>query len=117
MSLQKGWIYNFFNNAIGESIFTAPGILTCFLILYNIKVYNLYYYICVILVDKWKVHRRLINPAFNINLLKQFLPIFYEKSLTLINNLQIEVGKTQPFDLWNYMLSTTLDMICRMYIL
>lgn len=34
----------------------------------------------------------------------------------LIKNLEKEVGKEKSFDLWDYILPTTLDMICRMYI-
>lgn len=67
----------------------------------------------MILVDKWQVHRRLINPAFNIYQLKQLLPIFNKKSQIFVRNLQIEVGKTTTFDLCDYILPTNIDKICR----
>lgn len=70
----------------------------------------------MILGDKWQVHRRRLNPAFNIIQLKQLLPIFNEKSQNLVRNLQIEVGKTQPFDIFKYISSITLDLICRKFI-
>lgn len=66
----------------------------------------------MVLVDKWRVHRRIINPAFNINQIKQFIPIFHEKTQILIKNLQIKVGKTQQFDLVHYITPINLDIIC-----
>lgn len=67
------------------------------------------------LVHKWRRHRRLITPVFNANLLDQFFPVFNEKNRILTRNLRKEVGKTQPFDLWDYIADATLDIICRKY--
>lgn len=67
----------------------------------------------IITVDKWRKHRRLITPIFNANLLSQFFPVFNEKNKILIKNLEKELGKTQPFDLWDYIAPTTLNLICR----
>jgi len=66
-----------------------------------------------ILVDKWKKHRRIINPAFNTKQLKQFFPVFNEKNQILVSNLKKELDKTVPFNLWDYLLPTTLDIISR----
>ena len=66
-------------------------------------------------VHKWRRHRRLIAPVFNANLLDQFFPVFNEKNRILTVNLKKELGKTQPFDLWDYIANTTLDIICRKY--
>lgn len=67
-------------------------------------------------VDKWRVHRRMINPLFNVNLIKQFFPVFNEENEILIKNLKKEVGKTQMFNLMDYIDPTNLDTICREYI-
>lgn len=70
----------------------------------------------MVLVDKWREHRRLINPAFNTNQLKQFLPIINKITQILSKKLQIEMEKTQSFDLMNYISCTTFDVIYRKYI-
>lgn len=67
----------------------------------------------MILVHKWRRHRRLITPVFNANLLDQFFPVFNEKNQILTRNLQKELGKTEPFDLCDYIANATLDIICR----
>lgn len=66
-------------------------------------------------VHKWKKHRRLITPVFNANLLDQFFPVFNEKNKILVRNIKKEVGKTEQFDLWDYIADATLDIICRTY--
>ncbi|CAH1715439.1 unnamed protein product [Aphis gossypii] len=87
-ALDKSKFYNFFKNAVGEGLFTAP-------------------------VHKWRKHRRLIAPVFNANVLDQFFPVFNEKNRILIENLKKELGKTQPFDLLDYIMKTNLDIICQ----
>ncbi|KAF0760019.1 Uncharacterized protein FWK35_00004731, partial [Aphis craccivora] len=64
-------------------------------------------------VHKWRKHRRLITPVFNANLLDQFFPVFNEKNRILIENLKKELGKTQPFELSDYIRKTNLDIICQ----
>lgn len=71
----------------------------------------------IIIVDKWRRHRRIITPVFNANLLEQFFPVFNEKNQILIRNLQKEVNKPQAFDLWDYIANTALDIICREFFL
>ncbi|XP_022176867.1 cytochrome P450 4C1-like [Myzus persicae] len=86
-ALQKDRIYDFFKNILGEGLFTAP-------------------------VDKWRVHRRMITPAFNFKLLKQFFPVFNEKTEILIRNVKKELNETRAFDLWDYIAPASLDTIC-----
>ncbi|KAF0750338.1 cytochrome P450 4C1-like [Aphis craccivora] len=87
-ALDKSQFYNFFKNTVGEGLFSAP-------------------------VHKWRKHRRLITPVFNANLLDQFFPVFNEKNRILIENLKKELGKTQPFDLLDYIMKINLDIICQ----
>ncbi|KAF0760023.1 cytochrome P450 4C1-like [Aphis craccivora] len=87
-ALEKDQFYKFFKNTVGEGLFSAP-------------------------VHKWRRHRRLITPVFNANLLDQFFPVFNEKNRILTRNLKKELGKTKPFDLWDYIADTTLDIICQ----
>lgn len=44
------------------------------------------------------------------------MPVFNEKTQKCIMNIKKEVGKTQTFDLWDYIISTTFDIICSMNI-
>lgn len=62
--------------------------------------------------DKWKEHRRLINPTFNRHVLKSYIPIFNAETNTLTKLLGKELNKG-PFDIYKYMDRCTLDTICR----
>jgi len=42
-------------------------------------------------------------------------PVFNEKNKILVKNLQKNINSTQPFDLWDYIISSTFDTICREY--
>jgi cytochrome P450 family 4 len=72
-------------------------------------------FVLMITVDKWRLHRRIIAPVFNNKLMKHLFPVFHEKNEILIKKISIEVDKTQPFNLWDYIASTSLDTICRKY--
>jgi cytochrome P450 family 4 len=87
-ALNKDRLYDFFKNAVGEGLFTAP-------------------------VEKWRKNRRIITPAFNSKLLEQFFPVFNEKNKILIRNVTKELNKTQTFDLWDYIAPAALDTICQ----
>lgn len=75
----------------------------------------LYFIVFVILADKWRKHRRIVSYAFNVKFLEQFYPVFNEKHKILVKNLQNNLNSTKPFDLWDYIISTTFDTICRKY--
>ncbi|XP_050538613.1 cytochrome P450 4C1-like [Daktulosphaira vitifoliae] len=87
-ALEKDDFYKFFVNTVGEGLFSAP-------------------------IDKWRRHRRIITPVFNANLLDQFFPVFNEKNAIFVKNLKKELGKNEPFDIWDYIASTSLDIICQ----
>lgn len=63
--------------------------------------------------EKWKVHRRLINPTFNRNVLKSYIPIFNRETNLLTKLLDKEVECGGAFDIYKYMDRCTLDTICR----
>ncbi|KAE9541566.1 hypothetical protein AGLY_003557 [Aphis glycines] len=73
-ALGKSKFYNFFKNAVGEGLFSAP-------------------------VHKWRKHRRLIAPVFNANVLNQFFPVFNEKNRILIENLKKELETAMGYNL------------------
>lgn len=66
-------------------------------------------------VDKWRKYRRIISQAFNVKFLEQLYSVFNEKHKTLVKNLRQNINSTRPFDLWDYIISTTFDTICREY--
>lgn len=59
----------------------------------------------------WKHNRKMLNPCFNFNIIKSFLPIFNEESKTMIEVLKKNVGKGS-FDIFRYGAACSLDMIC-----
>ena len=59
--------------------------------------------------EKWRSHRKIIAPTFHLNVLKSFVPLFYENGIDLVNRLKSEVGK--EFDCHDYMSSVTVDIL------
>nr|XP_012219842.1 PREDICTED: cytochrome P450 4g15-like isoform X2 [Linepithema humile]XP_012219843.1 PREDICTED: cytochrome P450 4g15-like isoform X2 [Linepithema humile]XP_012219844.1 PREDICTED: cytochrome P450 4g15-like isoform X2 [Linepithema humile] len=59
--------------------------------------------------DKWRRHRKIIAPTFHINILKTFVPLFYENSLALVRQLRDEIGK--EFDCHDYLSAVTVDIL------
>ncbi|XKL64203.1 hypothetical protein PGB90_004289 [Kerria lacca] len=86
--LEKSNMYKFFMNTVGEGLFSAP-------------------------VEKWKKHRRIITPAFNSRLLEGFFPIFNNKNANLLLKLEKVADNGEYFDLWQYIESNALDIICQ----
>ncbi|XP_071631439.1 cytochrome P450 4g15-like isoform X2 [Temnothorax longispinosus] len=59
--------------------------------------------------DKWRRHRKVIAPTFHMNILKTFVPLFYENSIDLVNRLRYKVGK--EFDCHDYLSAVTVDIL------
>ncbi|XP_057340862.1 cytochrome P450 4g15-like [Microplitis mediator] len=59
--------------------------------------------------EKWKTHRKIIAPTFHLNVLKTFVPLFYENSIDLVKRLKSEVGK--EFDVHDYLSAVTVDIL------
>lgn len=62
----------------------------------------------------WKPVRKLMNPMFNQQILQSFLPIFSERSIAMIKDMEKEVDKP-AFNMLNYAGVCTLDSICCEY--
>lgn len=58
---------------------------------------------------KWRTHRKIIAPTFHLNVLKTFVPVFYENSRDLVVRLRSEVGK--EFDCHDYLSAVTVDIL------
>lgn len=61
-------------------------------------------------LDAWKRHRKIINPAFSPNVLKEFIPIFNEKSRILIEILKEKIDGSE-FDVYPFMSRLFLETI------
>ncbi|XP_053699360.1 cytochrome P450 4g15-like [Sabethes cyaneus] len=59
--------------------------------------------------EKWKSHRKLIAPAFHMNVLKTFIDVFNDNSLAVVKRMRKEVGK--EFDVHDYMSEVTVDIL------
>ncbi|KAF5288601.1 hypothetical protein FQA39_LY15380 [Lamprigera yunnana] len=59
---------------------------------------------------RWKTHRKLIGPSFNMLKLEQFIEIFDSNTYALVNKLKKEIGKPY-FDVFNYISLCALDII------
>ncbi|XP_043267856.1 cytochrome P450 4g15-like [Venturia canescens] len=59
--------------------------------------------------EKWRTHRKLIAPTFHLNVLKTFVPLFYENSRDLVLRLRQEVGK--EFDCHDHLAAVTVDIL------
>lgn len=59
--------------------------------------------------EKWRSHRKIIAPTFHLNVLKSFVPLFYENSIDLVARLRDQVGK--EFDCHDYLSAVTVDIL------
>lgn len=59
----------------------------------------------------WKPIRKLMNPSFNSKILQSFVPIFNDKTKSMLNKLDKEAGN-RNFDILPFMNACTLDMVC-----
>lgn len=58
----------------------------------------------------WRNHRKLLDPAFNNNIIKSFLSIFNEKSVTFVKVMEKHLDG-RAFDLFEMMSALSLDNI------
>lgn len=66
-------------------------------------------------VGKWKKHRRVIASIFSSKFLDQLYPIFNENNRKLVEKISKHVGESQPFDIWDYIISCNLNNVSRKY--
>ncbi|CAG4961426.1 unnamed protein product [Parnassius apollo] len=83
--LEKGILYDFAKPWLGEGLLTAP-------------------------LAKWKTHRKLLNTAFNQQVLDGFLDVFNIQSRRLLEQFAVEEGKGH-FDPENYIMRNSLETI------
>uniref|UniRef100_A0A336LJB7 CSON006017 protein n=1 Tax=Culicoides sonorensis TaxID=179676 RepID=A0A336LJB7_CULSO len=59
----------------------------------------------------WRVHRKLLNSAFTLKSLQNFIPIFHEGSKEFVRQIGRNLGKGE-FNVLEYAVKATLDSIC-----
>ncbi|XP_022718064.1 cytochrome P450 CYP72A219-like [Durio zibethinus] len=65
--------------------------------------------------DRWAKHRKIINPAFHQDKLKNMLPAFYQSCVDMITKWEkmVLVKGTSELDVWPYLVNLTRDAISR----
>ncbi|XVF18415.1 hypothetical protein REPUB_Repub11eG0019500 [Reevesia pubescens] len=65
--------------------------------------------------DKWAKHRKIINPAFHQDKLKNMLPAFYESCVEMTSKWEkmVFVEGSTELDVWPYLVNLTRDVISR----
>nr|XP_049704918.1 cytochrome P450 4V2 [Helicoverpa armigera]WRX06003.1 CYP340G1 [Helicoverpa armigera] len=75
--LQKHFIYNYLDNWLGNGLLTASG-------------------------AAWQRHRKLLNPAFTVSVIHNFLGIFNHMAKQFNSELAAHAGK-EPFEISHYL--------------
>ncbi|XP_022749337.1 cytochrome P450 CYP72A219-like isoform X2 [Durio zibethinus] len=65
--------------------------------------------------DKWAKHRKIINPAFHQDKLKNMLPAFYQSCIEMISKWEqmVFVEGSSELDVWPFLVNLTRDVISR----
>ncbi|XP_044596754.1 cytochrome P450 4g15-like [Cotesia glomerata] len=85
-SVHKEAFVEFFQPWLGTGLFTAPA-------------------------NKWKIHRKLIMPAFYSEILESFFDTINKKSEILVRIMESEINKNE-FDILDYISHCVLDIVC-----
>ncbi|XP_050678949.1 cytochrome P450 4C1-like isoform X1 [Leptidea sinapis] len=59
--------------------------------------------------EKWRLHRKLLIPAFHFNLLQSFLPVFLKNQKILEDKLRCTYSDGKEFDLYPIVAQVALD--------
>ncbi|XP_006407057.2 cytochrome P450 72A15 [Eutrema salsugineum] len=66
--------------------------------------------------DKWAKHRRIINPAFHLEKIKNMVPAFHQSCSEVVgkwDKLVSDKGSSCEVDVWPWLVSMTADVISR----
>jgi len=69
------------------------------------------YFIVYVVGAKWQLHRKKLSPAFNFNLLQQFVEIFLEQGENMTKSLK-NTKSTVIEDLELFVVEFTMNAIC-----
>ncbi|XP_055923353.1 cytochrome P450 4d1-like [Eupeodes corollae] len=63
---------------------------------------------------KWFKRRKIITPAFHFKILEQFIEVFDQGGIKLVEQLRTQIDK-EAFDFYSFVSTCTLDIICGKY--
>ncbi|KAF2577911.1 hypothetical protein F2Q68_00003390 [Brassica cretica] len=66
--------------------------------------------------DKWAKHRRIINPAFHLEKIKNMIPAFHQSCSEVVgkwDNIVLDKGSSCAVDVWPWLMSMTAVVISR----
>ncbi|CAH1271843.1 CYP4F12 [Branchiostoma lanceolatum] len=61
--------------------------------------------------DVWKVHRRLLTPAFHFDILKQYVSVYNRAAGQMIENISKYTGKEESFEMFQQASLCTMEVI------
>ncbi|XP_069698222.1 cytochrome P450 4c3 [Periplaneta americana] len=61
---------------------------------------------------KWHSRRKIITPSFHFKILEDFIDVFLEQSVILVEKLSQEIGNDEGFNIFPYITHCTLDIVC-----
>lgn len=102
--LGKSKLYDFMVPFLGYGLVTSAGMIFVTLLRHISYVYEL-------LVDVWKIDRKVANTAFNLKLMESYNKIFEYHGNELVDILSNEVGK-KSVDLVPFVDLYALDVTC-----
>ena len=64
--------------------------------------------------EHWKSRRRLLTPAFHIQILDSFMDVFNDKSIDSVKKLEQTIGEhgSREIDIFPFATKCSFDMIC-----
>lgn len=61
-------------------------------------------------VNMWRVHRKILDPAFNMSVLKSFMPMFNDKMRILVREMR-KISSQQEVDIFQQISACTLETL------
>lgn len=102
----KSFVYSLMHNFIGRGLISNSG--KCLVLLFK----NSSSKLVLTLGYKWRLHRRLIQPYFNINILDLYTTTFWQSSSRQIKQLET----SREVNINNFVNSCVLDILHGEYI-
>lgn len=65
----------------------------------------------IFLGETWKIHRKLLNPSFQYNVINSFMNIFNENGKRLLKRLY-QMKDDEVFDAFEVLTTYSMNMIC-----
>jgi len=103
--------HGFIEGTIDDAIVTQNGknvLPFDYLGMYVVS-FNQMYVLCS--AENWRTTKRLMQPAFALSMLTQYLLVFNEQSRILVDVLKTKAKSGEVFDFWSYVINANIDII------